>query len=376
MKPTVIAAVFIALNSLASAQQERKPEPPLPPEGPSAPEAPRPPGRQRRPPDAPGPVDEPRPPLDHLPPVIHGFESRGAPMKPTPFLGVITSPVTPVLGAQLGLPDGFGLVVEEVLPDSPAAKAGVQRHDVLKLFNDQQLIDPGQLATLIRGRGTGAEASLTILRHGQEQKLNVTIGERMMPERKPLALGNELRRTFDNVYGSVRENIRPLQDQLRQFQDRMREFQDRFREWQKNPGAGPAPQPPQLEPLPKDAFGPTGVDILRESRPGGASEVKAIVEGNTRTWKTGQARVFLKDDEGEIELSSDGGHRMLTSKNAHGEVIFSGPVDNDAQRRALPAAIRQKMEKLDARSTSDSRVQAAAGSAADTAREPSEREIQ
>jgi hypothetical protein len=198
----------------------------------------------------------------------------------------------------------------------------------------------------------------------------------MMPERKPLALGNELRRTFDNVYGSVRDNIRPLQDQLRQFQDRMREFQDRFREWQKNPGAGPAPQPPQLEPLPKDPFGPTGADILRESRPGGASEVKAISDGNTRTWKTGQARVFLKDDEGEIELSSDGGRRMLTSKNARGEVIFSGPVDNDAQRRALPAAIRQKMEKLDARSTNDSRVHAAAASAADSAREPIEPEIQ
>lgn len=297
-------------------------------------------------------------------------------MKPTPFLGVITSPVTPVLAAQLGLPEGFGLVVDEVLPDSPAAKAGVQRHDVLKLFNDQQLIDPGQLATLIRGRGNVAEAGLTILRHGQEQKLNVTIGERMMPERKPLALGNELRRTFDNVYGSVRENMRPLQDRLRQFQDRMREFQDRLREWQKNPAAGPAPQPPQLEPLPEDPFGPTGIDILHESRPGGASEVKAIINGNTRTWNTGQARVFVTDGEGQIELSSDGGHRVLTSKNPRGEVIFSGPVDTDAQRRALPAAIRQKMEKLDARSTNDSRAHAVSAAAADSAREPIEPEIQ
>ncbi|MCE9610530.1 MAG: PDZ domain-containing protein [Chthoniobacter sp.] len=108
-----------------------------------------------------------------------------APMRALVFLGVSTSPIAPGTAAQLGLPEGFGLVVESVVPESPAARAGVQPRDVLRAFNDQQLAAPTQLAALVRATGRDADASLTVLRGGQEQKLRVRMAERPAQMRMP-----------------------------------------------------------------------------------------------------------------------------------------------------------------------------------------------
>jgi hypothetical protein len=46
-------------------------------------------------------------------------------MKPTAYIGVMTRGVPPEVRAQTGIGEGFGLLVEEVMPDSPAQKAGL-----------------------------------------------------------------------------------------------------------------------------------------------------------------------------------------------------------------------------------------------------------
>src|SRR5581483_9037772 len=96
-----------------------------------------------------------------------------------------------VLSSQLLLKEGFGLVIAEVLPDSPAAKAGLQKFDVVTKFNDQQLVDASQFSTLVRGAGKDADATLTILRQAKEQTVPVKIGERMAPQRMPSPGGGE-----------------------------------------------------------------------------------------------------------------------------------------------------------------------------------------
>src|SRR5581483_12087828 len=70
------------------------------------------------------------------------------------FIGVETSPVTPALTAQLALPEGTGLVVEQVVPDSPAA-ASIKPNDILLKLDDQWLIDPWQFAVLVRQHKAG-----------------------------------------------------------------------------------------------------------------------------------------------------------------------------------------------------------------------------
>src|SRR5678809_483964 len=49
--------------------------------------------------------------------------------KDWPYLGIATVEASEALSAQLGVRSGTGLVVTYVAPDSPAAKAGLQKHD-------------------------------------------------------------------------------------------------------------------------------------------------------------------------------------------------------------------------------------------------------
>src|SRR6059058_5953033 len=95
----------------------------------------------------PAPPNPPAAPIPPGPPRDRDREDR-MPKVPVTFLGVETSEVPSVLCDQLGLPKGFGLVVDYVVPDGPAAATGVQQNDILKMLNDQILTDPGQLSKI------------------------------------------------------------------------------------------------------------------------------------------------------------------------------------------------------------------------------------
>src|SRR5437868_9932969 len=131
------------------------------------------------------PSAPPNPPAAPMPPVAprdRDHEDR-MPKVPVTFLGVETPEVPSVLCDQLGLPKGFGLVVDYVVPDGPAAAAGVQQNDVIKMLNDQILTDPGQLSKLIRSYSEGTNVTLTVLRKGQEQKVTVKLAKKEVSRR-------------------------------------------------------------------------------------------------------------------------------------------------------------------------------------------------
>src|SRR5436309_12435541 len=155
MKTKAIILIVVSLIPLTafSQPQTAPPAPPNPPAAPGPPAAPR--DRDRE---------------DRMPKV------------PVTFLGVETSEVPSVLCDQLGLAKGFGLVVDYVVPDGPAAVAGVQQNDVIKMLNDQILTDPGQLSKLVRSYSEGTNVTLTVLRKGQEQKVTVKLAKKEVPK--------------------------------------------------------------------------------------------------------------------------------------------------------------------------------------------------
>jgi hypothetical protein len=378
---TLLSAALALGTSLAVAQDEQKPAPPAPLPPPV-------PGSNIPPPGRPNPLDAlppstpdrdgrhhgdrrdggPRPPEDgrrgeapYYPEGDGGRRGPGywlspqppVPSKPTPYIGVITTPPPPVLSAQLSLAEGFGLVVNDVLPDSPAAKAGVQRYDVLTKFNDQQLVDPGQFATLVRALSKGTEASLTLLRKAQEQKVTVTVDERLLPERRVypgpgMFPGGDMRHMhgdLDNGPGQMQERAALMQERARAYGEKMREYQERMKDWQKNPSAEKPqpPEPPAVEP--QSSIQPE--DILREVRPGGVAQIRLLRPDGVVTYNTANAKLLMKDDTGEIELTTHDGKRSLVARNVQGETVFDGPIDTEDQRKALPEDVRKKIELIE-----------------------------
>src|SRR5207302_6796837 len=111
------------------------------------------------------------------------------PKVPVTDLGVETSDVPRVVSEQLGLAKGFGLVVDYVVPDGPAAAAGVQQNDIIKMLNDQILTEPDQLSKLIRSYSEGTTVTLTVLRKGKGEKIGVKLSKKEVPERSEFGRG-------------------------------------------------------------------------------------------------------------------------------------------------------------------------------------------
>lgn len=235
----------------------------------------------------------PKTPVAPLPPVppTRPLLSRD----PVSFLGVVTVPAAGALSEQLGLPPGFGLVVENVVPDSPAAAAGLKKFDVLKSAGDQKLVSPDQLAALVRATKDGEEMTLTLLRKGKEEKVTAKLVKRV-----PEGRGEERRfRLRDLLGGSIPE------------------------------------------------------DVMIESGPGEGMRKRVIIrpgrDGEARVSARGlqSGRVQYKDDKGEIDLETRDGKRSLKVRKADGSLIFEGPINTDEERKKVPTEWMERVERIE-----------------------------
>jgi len=99
----------------------------------------------------------------------HGRVARG-------WLGVQIQPVTPEIAASLGVQDPKGALVASVVPDSPAARAGIRQGDLIVTINGKEVNDTHDLTRRVASLQAGKSAAFSIQRDGQRQTVNVTIG--------------------------------------------------------------------------------------------------------------------------------------------------------------------------------------------------------
>ena len=88
-------------------------------------------------------------------------------------IGLVCAAVPRVLRAHLDLPDDQGVLVQRVVEDGAAEKAGIEQHDVLVSVDGVPLRDPGELARLVRG-GKGQPQTIGVYRKGQLREVSVT----------------------------------------------------------------------------------------------------------------------------------------------------------------------------------------------------------
>src|SRR5262249_48883620 len=92
------------------------------------------------------------------------------------YLGVLISPVPEVLYDQLpDLPRGLGVVVTHARPDSPAARAGLRRHDILLEYDNQKVRDCEHFARLIQADKPERKVRLTLMRSGRTTTAEATL---------------------------------------------------------------------------------------------------------------------------------------------------------------------------------------------------------
>jgi serine protease Do len=96
------------------------------------------------------------------------------------WLGAGVAEVTPDKMKEFKLPAERGVVLGKIVPDSPAAKAGLKQNDVVTEINGQRVEGTEQFRRMIREIPTGRTAQFTVWRDGRAQNITVTIGKSEM----------------------------------------------------------------------------------------------------------------------------------------------------------------------------------------------------
>ena len=291
-------------------------------------------------------------------------------MVPVTFLGVETSSVPRVVSEQLGLQKGFGLVVDYVVPDGPAAAAGVQQNDILKMFNDQILMDPDQLSKLVRSLQEGTNVTLTILRKNAETKVTVKLGKKEIRQR-------------DHDYGMFNMNMDEFNEKMKDFNEKMKDFKVDFSNTNFDPAIRETVKTAQVEAARTTAEARARareeVQRAREEAQHRREEAQRTREEAQRTREQaqrdreqarrssremrtfsndqgtmksttidlGKATIVFSDDKGELKLETVAGKKIVTAKDPQGKLIFSGPVDTKEEMDKMPPEVRERFNKLE-----------------------------
>jgi hypothetical protein len=89
------------------------------------------------------------------------------------MLGVSCAPLTEDLRDELKIDEEQGLVVIDVIPDSPAGKGGLQKNDILVSVGGKPLVEVADLIAAVSAAG-GNEMTITLVREGERQDVAVT----------------------------------------------------------------------------------------------------------------------------------------------------------------------------------------------------------
>lgn len=106
-----------------------------------------------------------------------GSVSRG-------YLGVLIQDVDHDLAESFGLGQPRGALVSRVMPDTPAAEAGLQAGDIILSFNGRAIRDSSELPPLVGAADVNSTATMEVFRDGRSRNLNINIAQ--LPE-QPMA---------------------------------------------------------------------------------------------------------------------------------------------------------------------------------------------
>lgn len=111
------------------------------------------------------------------------------PPMPEFWIGLVGGPVMPEVRHHVDIPEGVGLMILEVPPNSPAAEAGLERFDIMLRANDVDLKEMPDLAKIVRTEGERqGQIAIEVLRHGQHETVWVTPGKTPADARSLLPL--------------------------------------------------------------------------------------------------------------------------------------------------------------------------------------------
>jgi serine protease Do len=93
------------------------------------------------------------------------------------WLGVSIQELSPELAQQFGVPDAKGVLVSEVLDDSPAKRGGVERGDIIQEYEGRPIDSPTQLRNAVARSHIGKKVRIKVIREGRAKAVELMVVE-------------------------------------------------------------------------------------------------------------------------------------------------------------------------------------------------------
>ncbi len=93
------------------------------------------------------------------------------------FLGIHMEDLTADLAQGFNLSNQNGVLVDDVMPDGPAGKAGIKSGDVIVAFNGGEVADSHGLQLAVAACAPDSTATVKLIRNGTEKTISLNLGE-------------------------------------------------------------------------------------------------------------------------------------------------------------------------------------------------------
>lgn len=218
-----------------------------------------------------------------------------------PFLGLYTRPVDAALASHLKLKTNQGYVVYKIFPHSPAAKAGLQRFDILLDINKQKLFSDIPLNKTVQMFKVGDKLKVSFLREGEVLTKDVTLSSKPKELCKHKTCPPQTPMFDDHIKSEIFKMMRDGKNADQMF----KKLEQHMRHLQENK-----------------------------------------LQSNNSTYQQSSLKVSKKDKEHKITLQFDANGRHATVKDLNGKLIYSGRVDTENEKKLIAANILKKIDAL------------------------------
>jgi serine protease Do len=143
-------------------------------------------------------------PIDVAMDVVEQLKEKGRVSRG--WLGVLIQDVTRELAETFGMRHPSGALIAQILPDSPAAAAGLRSGDIVLAFNGKEVTLSSSLPPMVGAAKVGTEAILTVLRDGETIELPVLLSE-LSEEEPVMVLPGQVEQAAADRLGLVVEDL-------------------------------------------------------------------------------------------------------------------------------------------------------------------------
>jgi C-terminal processing protease CtpA/Prc len=166
------------------------------------------------------------------------------------YLGVNTQELTPELKQRLNLAADKGAMITDVMPETPAAKAGLKAEDVIVAVGDKEIGNPAELREAITSNKPGSEVLLKVMRGKEKMDVKATLaespvafdfGELQLPEQFKSLFEDGKLQPFKFDFKDLHDGRLPMDikkftfdlNQVQEMQKRIEELEKRIAELEK-----------------------------------------------------------------------------------------------------------------------------------------------